>query len=90
MLESEHFVPGIYHYSNEGEISWYDFAKEIKRLTENTCEVLPIPSSEFPTAAKRPAYSLLDKSKIKRVYGLAIPDWKTSLILCMQKIKQGV
>ena len=90
MLESEHFIPGIYHYSDEGKISWYDFAREIKQLAGNSCEVLPIPSSEFPTAAKRPAYSLLDKSKIKRVYGLLIPDWKTSLTKCMQKIKQGV
>jgi dTDP-4-dehydrorhamnose reductase len=90
ILESEHFTPGIYHYSNEGEISWYDFAVEIKRLTGSSCEVLPIPSAGFPTAAKRPDYSLLDKSKIKRVYGLAIPDWKTSLAFCIQQIKQGV
>ena len=90
ILESDFFVSGIFHYSNEGEISWYDFAIEIKRLTGSSCEVLPIPSTGFPTAAKRPEYSLLEKSKIKRVYGLSIPDWKTSLALCMQKIKQGV
>jgi dTDP-4-dehydrorhamnose reductase len=90
ILESEHFLPGIYHYSNEGEISWFDLASEIKRLSGSSCEVMPIPSKEFPTTAIRPHYSLLDKSKIKRVYGLLIPDWKTSLALCMQKIKQGV
>jgi len=90
ILESDVFVPGIFHYSNEGEISWYDFALEIKKLTGSTCEVLPISSAEYPTAAKRPAYSLLDKSKIKRVYGLSIPDWKTSLALCIEQINQRV
>jgi dTDP-4-dehydrorhamnose reductase len=90
ILESDHFIPGIFHYSNEGEISWFDFAKEIKRLTGSSCDILPIPSSGFPTSAKRPAYSLMDKSKIKKAYGLNIPGWKTSLALCIQKIKQGV
>ena len=90
ILESDVFVPGLFHYSNEGETSWYDFALEIKKLTGSTCEVLPISSAEYPTAAKRPAYSLLDKSKIKRVYGLSIPDWKTSLALCIEQINQSV
>ncbi len=68
MLSADHHVPGIYHYSNEGETSWYDFAVEIKKLTDSHCQVLPIPSSAFPTAAKRPEYSMMDKSKIKSVY----------------------
>jgi dTDP-4-dehydrorhamnose reductase len=91
ILESDHFIPGIYHYSNEGETSWFEFAEEIKKLTGSACNVLPIPSSGFPTQAKRPAYSLLDKSKIRKTYGLYIPDWKTSLALCIDILKkQGV
>ena len=90
ILESDKFEPGIFHYSNEGEISWYDFALEIKRLMGTPCEVLPIPSDDYPTAARRPGYSLLDKSKIKKVYGLSIADWKTSLALCMERINRGV
>jgi len=90
ILESDQFITGIYHYSNEGETTWFGFAREIKRLTHSSCELIPIPSSEFQTAAKRPAYSLLDKSKIKKVFGLRIPDWKYSLGLCINSIIQGV
>jgi dTDP-4-dehydrorhamnose reductase len=66
MIESGQFIPGIYHYSNEGETNWYEFALEIKRLTGSACRVVPIKASEYPTAASRPAYSLLDKTKIKK------------------------
>jgi dTDP-4-dehydrorhamnose reductase len=91
MLASDHFIPGIYHYSNEGETTWFEFALEIKKLTDSTCTVLPIPASGYPTPARRPAYSLLDKSKIKKDYGLIIPDWKTSLAVCIELLKkQGV
>ncbi len=91
MLESDHFIPGIYHYSNEGETTWYKFAEEIKKLTDSKCQVLPIPSSGYPTPAKRPAYSLMDKSKIKKDYGLQIPAWQTSLAFCINLLKkQGV
>jgi dTDP-4-dehydrorhamnose reductase len=91
MLESGHFIPGIYHYSNEGKTNWYDFAVEIKKITGSTCQVLPIPSSGYPTPARRPAYSLMDKSKIKKDYGIQIPDWKSSLAFCIDLInKQGV
>jgi dTDP-4-dehydrorhamnose reductase len=91
MLESDQFIPGIYHYSNEGETTWFEFAEEIKKLTASACIVLPIPSSGFPTPAKRPAYSLMDKSKIRKAYGLYIPDWKTSLACCIDILKkQGV
>jgi dTDP-4-dehydrorhamnose reductase len=87
----DHFIPGIYHYSNEGETTWYAFAEEIKRITGSTCAVQPIPSSDFPTPAKRPAYSLMDKSKIIEDYGLQIPDWQASLALCIDEIrKQGM
>ncbi len=88
MMESDHFIPGIYHYSNEGETSWYEFACEIKKLTGSSCQIIPIPSSGFPTPAKRPSYSLLDKSKIKKDYGLLIPDWKTSLAFCIERLKK--
>jgi len=90
ILESDRFIPGVYHYSNEGETTWFGFAREIKRLTQSSCELVPIPSSEFQTAAMRPAYSLLDKSKIKKDFGLQIPDWKFSLGLCINSIIQGV
>ncbi len=88
ILESGKFVPGIYHYSNEGEASWFEFATEIKRLTGSTCRILPIPSSGYPTPAKRPAYSLLDKSKIRTIYGLNIPVWQSSLSFCIDQLKK--
>ena len=91
MLEKDNFIPGIYHYSNEGETTWYEFAEEIKKLTGGTCEILPIPASDYPTPAKRPTYSLMDKSKIKKDYGLQIPDWQISLAFCIEILKkQGV
>jgi dTDP-4-dehydrorhamnose reductase len=91
MLEKDNFIPGIYHYSNEGETTWYEFAEEIKKLTGSTCEILPIPTSGYPTPAKRPTYSLMDKSKIKKDYGIQIPDWQTSLAFCIEILKkQGV
>lgn len=71
---------GIYHYSNEGEISWYDFAVAIRDAHSFDCQVKPIPTSAYPTAAQRPKYSLLDKSKIKAAYGVDVPDWKESLV----------
>ncbi len=88
MLQSEKFVPGIFHYSNEGETNWFEFAMHIKKLTGSHSEVTPIPSSAFPTPARRPTYSLMDKSKIRKEYGLVIPEWKTSLALCIENIKK--
>ncbi len=70
---------GIYHYSNEGVCSWYDFAMEIMELAGLKCKVVPITTSQYPLPAKRPAYSVLNKSKIKSVFGLEIPYWKKSL-----------
>jgi dTDP-4-dehydrorhamnose reductase len=87
ILDSGLFIPGIYHYSNEGVTTWYEFALEIKRLTASSCQVLPIPTSGYPTPAKRPAYSLLDKSKIKKTYGLKIPTWQSSLSICIDLLK---
>jgi len=88
MLETHHFIPGIYHYSNEGETTWYSFAEEIKKRTGSGCIILPIPSSGFPTPAKRPTYSLMDKAKIKKDYGLFIPTWQSSLAICIDLLKK--
>jgi dTDP-4-dehydrorhamnose reductase len=88
IIDSGRFIPGIYHYSNEGETTWFEFASEIKRLTGSACNVLPILASEYPTPAKRPAYSLMDKSKIRKTYGLDIPDWQSSLAYCIDTLKK--
>jgi dTDP-4-dehydrorhamnose reductase len=74
---------GIYHYSNEGLISWYDFAVAIKEMTGSGCVLNAITTDQYPTPAKRPAYSVLDKTKIKKTFGLQIPDWQASLQNCM-------
>lgn len=86
--QPEKFVPGIYHYSNEGVASWYDFAKAIFELAQINCKVLPVLSEEFPTAAKRPHYSVLNKSKIKATFNLEIPYWKESLKICINKLQK--
>ncbi|WKL45981.1 dTDP-4-dehydrorhamnose reductase [Flavobacterium pectinovorum] len=79
ILESSNWVPGIYNYSNEGEISWYEFALSIKEFGGYNCNVGGIPSSSYPTPAKRPEFSLLDKKKIKTIYNFNIPNYKDSL-----------
>lgn len=79
IAEAQNWVPGIYNFSNEGEISWHEFALAIKELGEYNCKVGGIPSDSYPTPAKRPNFSLLDKEKIKRVYNLTIPNYKESL-----------
>jgi dTDP-4-dehydrorhamnose reductase len=79
IVESSNWIPGIYNYSNEGEISWFEFALAIKDFGNYSCNVSGIPSSAYPTPAKRPEFSLLDKSKIKSVYNLDIPNYKESL-----------
>ncbi len=80
---------GIYHYSNEGVCSWYDFTKMIAEMAGHTeCDIQPCHSSEFPSKVVRPSYSVLDKSKIKAVFGLTIPYWTDSLRICIQNIKQ--
>lgn len=70
---------GIYHYSNEGEATWYDFARKIFEINNISIDLRPIPTADYPTPAKRPAYSVLDKSKIKNVFGINIPGWEGSL-----------
>ncbi|WP_433833690.1 dTDP-4-dehydrorhamnose reductase [Flavobacterium anhuiense] len=79
IVESSKWIPGIYNYSNEGEISWYEFALSIKEFGVYNCKVGGIPSSSYPTPAKRPSFSLLDKSKIKSVYNVKVPYYKESL-----------
>lgn len=80
--------PGIYHFSNEGVASWYDFAKTIFELTDVQCQVLPVLSKDYPTPAKRPHYSVLNKSKIKTTFNIVIPYWKDSLRLCIDNIQK--
>ncbi len=81
-------VPGVYHFTNEGVISWYDFAKAIHRIAGiKTCHVKPLHTAEYPTPARRPHYSVLDKTKIKKVYGIEIPYWEESLRDCIEKLK---
>lgn len=80
-------VPGIYHFSNEGVISWYDFTKAIHRIAGITsCHVKPLHTTEYPTPAARPHYSVLDKTKIKQTYGIEIPYWEESLEKCVAKL----
>lgn len=81
-------VPGIYHFSNEGVCSWYDFTKAIHRLAGiSTCKVKPLHTSEYPTKAKRPHYSVLDKTKIKNIYHIEIPYWMDSLQSCIEELE---
>ena len=88
ILDSNKWEPGIYHYSNEGEISWFDFALDIKAIAQKSCEIKGIPASSYPTPAQRPAYSLLDKSKIQAVYGIISIDYKTSLKKMMARLEK--
>jgi dTDP-4-dehydrorhamnose reductase len=76
----------IYHYSNEGVLSWYDFAKEIMKMTKIDCQINPIETYQYPTPAKRPHYSLLNKAKIKKEFKIEIPYWKDSLDKCLKKM----
>ncbi|MBZ4192328.1 dTDP-4-dehydrorhamnose reductase [Niabella beijingensis] len=86
IVQSGNWVPGVYHYSNEGKISWFEFATAIGKYINSPCVVSPIPSSAYPTPARRPAYSVLDKTAIKETYGIAIPDWQDSLKQCLARL----
>ena len=87
IIASQNWEAGIYNYSNEGIISWYDFAVAIKELMGSNCRINPIPTSQYPTPAKRPAYSVLDKSKIQKAFGIELKDWKESLSACLTNLK---
>ena len=81
---------GIYHYSNEGVCSWFDFTKFIAEIVGNTnCDIQPCHSNEFPSPVKRPAYSVLDKTKVKEVFGITIPYWTDSLKVCMNNLMKA-
>ena len=79
--------PGIYHYTNAGITNWYEFAVTIKNLTGSKCAVNPISTAAYPTAAKRPAYSVLDTTKIKETFSVSIPNWEESLEKCLNLLK---
>lgn len=83
---ADQFVPGIYHFSNDGIITWYDFAKAIAEISASSCNVYPITTEQYPTPAKRPFYSGLDKSKIQADYGIALRPWRESLQTCITQI----
>jgi dTDP-4-dehydrorhamnose reductase len=89
VIQNRHlFVPGIFNYSNEGVCSWYDLATEIVAAAGSACEVIPVRSSHFPSKVRRPAYSVLDKGKIREHYNLTIPHWRASLNQCISKINR--
>ncbi len=82
------FVPGTYHYSNEGVCSWYDFALAIHQMYGINCSVNAIESKDYPSPVARPFYSVLNKSKIKSIFGIQIPYWRSSLEKCINEIKK--
>lgn len=86
IIASEKKAYGIYHFSNEGVTSWYDFAKAIFDLSDTTVNLYPITTAEYLTKATRPAFSVMDKSKIKKTFGLEIPYWRDSLSVCIQQL----
>jgi dTDP-4-dehydrorhamnose reductase len=87
IINSGKWLPGIYNYSNEGMITWFDFANTIRHYINSNCKVNPIPTSQYPTPAKRPAWSVLNKSKIKEKYGIQLKDWTQSLKRCIDKLQ---
>lgn len=86
IISSKQWRPGIYHFSNAGNISWYDFAAAIKELSGSKCIINAIPTSAYPTPARRPYYSVLDKTKIQQTFHISINDWKTSLSVFMERL----
>ncbi len=87
IISLKQWHPGIYNYSNDAVISWFDFAEAIKDLSGSTCKINPISTSQFPTPAKRPSYSVLDKKKIQDVYGISMKNWRDSLAGCLEKLR---
>lgn len=87
IINYKDWIPGLYHYSNEGKVSWFEFANSIKKFLNFNVEINGIPSREYNTLAKRPKYSLLDKSKIKTTFNITIPQYEKSLIKCIKILK---
>jgi dTDP-4-dehydrorhamnose reductase len=84
---ADQLIPGIYHFSNDGIITWYDFAKAIAEISVASCNVHNITTAQYPTPAKRPFYSGLDKSKLQAVYGITLHPWRESLQTCIAQIR---
>jgi dTDP-4-dehydrorhamnose reductase len=87
ILQSGAWHPGVYHYSNDGAINWYEFAVAIRELSGASCEVRPIPSSQYPTPARRPAYSVLNTGKFTDTWGIRMRPWKKSLSECLDRLE---
>lgn len=87
IIKSPIWKSGIYHYSNEGIITWFQFAEAIKEFTGSQCKISPISTKDFPTPARRPSYSVFDTDKIKQCYNIKIPEWKSSLFTLISKLK---
>lgn len=87
IIKNENIPAGIYNYSNKGMINWYEFAVAIKEISGSNCLVNPVPSSQYPTPAKRPKYSVMDTSKIQQTFNIDIPFWKESLEKCISILK---
>lgn len=87
IIDGGKWVPGVYHFTNEGMISWFDFANEIKTLVNAPCIVNAITTAQYPTPAQRPQYSVLDKTKIQQTFGISLKDWRESLEKCIGKMK---
>lgn len=88
IIQSENKSYGLYHYSNEGVTSWFDFAKAIFDISNTEVKANPIPGSAYPTKAKRPAFSVMDKSKIKSTFNIQIPYWRDSLVECIKQLNK--
>ena len=89
VIRSDEWKPGIYHFTDEGVASWYDFAKSIFEIAGKDIRVKPLLTSEYPTAARRPMYSVLSKNKIKRTYNIEIPYWRESLEKCVSRLENS-
>jgi dTDP-4-dehydrorhamnose reductase len=89
IIERGQWHPGIYHFSNEGVVSWAEFAGEIGRLTNSSCNINFITTEQYPTPAKRPRYSVLDKSKMVTTYGITVRSWQDGLRTCLQKLQSA-
>lgn len=88
IIHADKFEKGIYHFSNEGQISWYDFAVAIRDLYALDCKINPIPTEKYPTPAARPKFSLLDKTKIKTTFDVEVPEWKESLKAMLTRLNK--
>ena len=84
IINSEKWIGGIYHFTNEGVCSWYDFAEAIREIHKLSCDIIPVHSNEYQTKAERPYYSVLDKTKIKETYGIVISHWRWALERCLE------